>query len=76
MLMYELHMPIIMLAQLKFRSGLLNQDQAKKEFQRAVDYLKDSLDILMHEQDGSFEKNVYYGAKDSVKEIQNFVDSL
>jgi hypothetical protein len=50
--------------------------QAKKEFQLALKYLKDSLDILKHEPDGNFEKNVYYGAKDSVTPIQNSVDSV
>ncbi len=74
--MYELHLPIIMMTQMKFQSGLLNRDEAKKEFKLSLKYLKDSLAILKHEPDGSFEKNVYYGAKDSVQPIQNFVDSL
>ena len=50
--------------------------QAKKDFKQAVKYLKDSLDILKHEPDGTFEKNVYYGAKDSVEPIKNFIKSL
>ena len=75
MLMYELHMPIIMMTQLKLQSGLLSKDEAKREFQLALKYLKDSMDILRHQPDGCFEKNVYYGAKDSIQPIQNFVDS-
>ena len=63
MLLYELHMPMIMLTQMSFQAGILNRDQAKK-------------DILRHEPEGNFEKNVYLGAKDSIQPIQNFVDSL
>ena len=76
MLLYELHMPMIMLTQMSFQAGILNRDQAKKEFQLALKYLKDSMDILRHEPEGNFEKNVYLGAKDSIQPFQNFVDSL
>ena len=76
MLMYELHLPIIMMTQLKLQSGVLTKDVAKREFQLALKYLKDSMEILRHQPDGCFEKNVYYGAKDSIQPIQNFVNSL
>ena len=76
MLMYEIHMPIIMLAKLEMGSGNMSKDNAKKEFRRAIVNLKMSLEILKYEPDGSFEKNIYYGAKASVAPLEAFISRL
>ena len=76
MLMYEIHMPLIMLAKLDMESGKLSKDDAKKEFRRAILNLKMSLEILKYEPDGSFEKNIYHGAKGSVAPLESFISSL
>ena len=74
--MYEIHMPLIMLAKMKMEQGEISKDEAKKEFQRAILYLKMSLEILKYEPDGSFEKNIYQGAKGSLEPLESFVSSF
>ena len=74
--MYEIHMPIIMLAKLGMENGSMSKDDAKKEFRRAILNLKMSLEMLKYEPDGSFEKNIYYGAKASVAPLESFISSL
>ena len=74
--MYELHMPLIMLAKMKMEQGEISKDEAKKEFQRAILNLKMSLEILKYEPDGSFEKNIYHGAKGSLDPLESFASSF
>ena len=74
--MYEIHMPLIMLAKLEMENGKLTRDEAKKEFRRAILNLKMSLEILKYEPDGSFEKNIYHGAKGSVEPLESFVSTM
>ena len=74
--MYEIHMPLILLAKLEMESGKLSKDDAKKEFRRGILNLKMSLEILKYEPDGSFEKNIYHEAKDSVAPLESFISSL
>ena len=76
MLMYELHMPLILLAKHEMENGNLSKDDAKKEFRRAILNLKMSLEMLKYEPDGSFEKNIYHGAKESVTPLESFISSL
>jgi len=38
--------------------------------------LKISLGILKLEREGSFEKNIYNGAKDSLRPLEEFVNSI
>ena len=76
MLMYEIHMPLILLAKLEMESGKLSKEDAKKEFRRAILNLKMSLEILKYEPEGSFGKNVYHGAKGSLVPLESFISSL
>ena len=76
MLMYEIHMPLIMLAKLEMESGKLSKVDAKKEFRRAILNLKMSLEMLKYEPEGSFEKNVYHGAEGSLVPLESFISSL
>ena len=69
-------MPIIMLAKLAMENGSMSKDDAKKEFRRAILNLKMSLEILKYEPDGSFEKNIYHGAKGSVAPLESFISTL
>lgn len=73
MVMYELHLPLIMLTQLRLQQGLLDQTEAKKQFQLGLVNLKLSVEHLKHEPEGTFEKKVYYGAKESIKPLEDFV---
>ena len=74
--MYEIHMPLIMLAKMKMEKGETSKDDARKEFKRAILNLKMSLEILKYEPDGSFEKNIYHGAKGSLEPLESFVSSF
>ena len=69
-------MPLIMLAKMDMENGKLSKDEAKKEFLGGIRNLKMSLEILQYEPDGSFEKNIYHGAKESVEPLETFVSSL
>ena len=73
--MYELHMPQIMLGQLNYQSGQINKSEADKEFRKSLLNLKLSLQMLKFEPEGSFEKQVYHGAKDSVQGLEQFVNN-
>ena len=39
-------------------------------------YLKQSLEILKFESEGTFEKSIYHGSKDSVTKLEEFVDCM
>ena len=74
--MYEIHMPIIMLAKMQLdKQGDSYKPEAKKQFQRAILNLKMSLEILKHEPEGSFGYQVYSGARDSVPQLESFAAS-
>ena len=74
--MYEIHMPLILLAKLEMESGKLSKEDAKKEFRRAILNLKMSLEILKYVPEGSFGKNVYHGAKGSLVPLESFISSF
>ena len=74
--MYEIHMPLIMLAKMDMENGKISKAEAKKQFLRGILHLKMSLEILQYEPDGSFEKNIYHEAKGSVEPLESFVSSL
>ena len=69
-------MPIVMLAKLKLANGNVSKDDAKKEFHRAILYLQMAMEMLKWEPDGSFEKNVYHKAQESVAPLQSFLWTL
>lgn len=75
MVMYELHLPLIMLAQLSLNQGLVDRTEAKKDFAKGLLNLKQSLEHLQHEPDDAFEKKVYLGAVASVKPLESFVQA-
>ena len=72
MLMYEIHMPLIMLAKLEMQNGKMTKDNAKKEFRRAILNLKMSLEMLKNEPDGSFEKNIQSDGKGEISRLCSF----
>ena len=75
MVMYELHMPQIMLGQLKYQNGQISKSEAEKEFRKGLLNLKLCLQMLKFEPEGTFEKQVYHGAKDSVQGLEQFVNN-
>ena len=47
-----------------------------KDFRKALLNLKLSLELLKHEPDGTFEKDVYHGAKQSVGSLEQLVKQV
>ena len=69
-------MPLILLAKMRLdREGRASAGEVKKQFQRGILNLKMALEILKNQQEGTFEHDVYLGAKDSLPQLQNFVSS-
>ena len=69
-------MPLILLAKMRLdREGRSSAGEVKKQFQRGILNLKMALEILKNQQEGTFEHDVYLGAKDSLPQLQNFVSS-
>ena len=74
--MYELHMPVIVLARIKLSRQEITPIEAKKEFNRGLVNLKLSVEMLKYEPDGTFESKVCEGAKSSIGPLEQFVRSL
>jgi len=74
-LMYELHLPIIMLAQVNLNK---RGDKAavKKEFQKGLITLKVALKVFEGEPEGSWEKGMVSRSQEAVKQIQEIMDCL
>lgn len=75
-LQYELHLPVFMGAQLNMDSGEIDPYTAKKEFQKALDLLKQATDNLQYCPEGSFENQLYQGALGQLAQLEMFVQSL
>lgn len=73
MVMYEIHAPMVMLAQLRLRKGILGKKEAEKEFRKGLIMLKMAKELLKYDQEGSFEKKVYYGAQASIEPLEAFI---
>ena len=74
--MYELHMPIIVLARIKLSRQELRPIEAKKEFNRGLVNLKLSAEMLKYEPEGTFESKVCEGAKTSIGPLEQFVRNM
>lgn len=77
MVMYEVHMPVIILAKISLdKNGEVYKATAKREFKKAILYLKMALEMLKFAPRGSVENQLYLEAKDSVSKLEGFEASL
>ena len=77
MVMYEVHMPVIILAKISLdKNGEVYKVTAKREFKKAILYLKMALEMLKFAPRGSIENQLYLEAKDSVSKLEAFEASL
>jgi len=75
-IMYEVHMPLILLAKMRLdREGSVVRDEVKKQFQRGILNLKMGLEMLKNQPEDTFEHNVFLGAKESLPQLEKFVTS-
>ena len=75
-LLYELHMPLIVKSQMEMSQGLMDPASARKEFQRAVNCLEESISHLQYEPLGNFENQLYLGAQQSIVQLKGFVNQM
>lgn len=76
LVLYELHLPFVMLTQMRFQLGKMGMEQAGKDFRKGLTYLKESLEILQFESEGTLQKSIYHGSKDSALKLEGFIDSV
>ena len=54
----------------------VSPDELKNNLKRGLDNLKESLEILKNEPQGSFESKIVEGSKDSVTQLEQWVDTV
>ena len=73
---YELHLPLVMLTNKNLQRGPacgVDPEVLKKDLILGLESLKEGLTILDQEPEGSFEKKIVYGSKESVSQLEDFV---
>lgn len=75
-ILYELHMPIFLKAQISLNMGLVFPKVAKKEFKQAIKYIEKSAEHLKYEPEGSFGFQLNCGTSSSVEQLKNFVSRM
>ena len=79
MIKYELHLPLVMLTNRQLQKGPdcgVSPEELKNNLKRGLDNLKESLEILKNEPQGSFESMIVEGSKDSVTQLEQWVDTV
>jgi len=79
MIKYELHLPLVMLTNKQLQNGPdcgVSPDELKNNLKRGLDNLKESLEILKNEPQGSFESKIVEGSKDSVTQLEQWVGTV
>ena len=54
----------------------VSPDELKNNLKRGLDNLKESLEILKNEPQGSFESKIVEGSKDSVTQLEQWVGTV
>ena len=75
-MLYEMHMPIFLKAQLNLNMGLIDGNRAKKEFQKSLDCIQKSMRHLKYNSQGSFGNQLFKGAQDTVRQLNSFISNL
>ena len=80
MMMYELHLPLLMLSNRALQKGPgspgVNPGQIKSDLKAALFNLRLSLEILKDEPEDSFERKIVEGSKESVTQLQDWVNTV
>ena len=79
MIKYELHSPLVMLSNRQLQKGPgcgANPEELKKNLKQGLDHLRESLEILANEPKGSFEIKIVEGSKDSVTQLEQWVETV
>ena len=74
---YEMHMPIFLKAQLSFKSnGIIDTSSARIEFEKSVNCIQESMEHLQFNSRGSFGNQLYIGAQDTLKQLNEHLKKL
>ena len=73
---YEMHMPMFLKAQLGLTNGIIDGNVAKKEFEKSIECIEISMEHLQYNSQGSFGNTLFTGAKDTLKQLKEFVKKL
>lgn len=74
--LYELHVPLVCLANRKFESGRMQQDQLIKELKDAEIFLKEAVQILIHEPVNTPESHIARAAMADLKQLREYVREM
>ncbi len=76
MVLYEMHLPVIMLGQLRLNVNVHSRATAGREMRRGLAALEKAVDLLQYEPEGnSFERQVFRGARESLQPLRQFVEA-
>ncbi|XP_055593100.1 SET domain-containing protein SmydA-8 [Uranotaenia lowii] len=76
MIMYELHAPLVLMAQSAYRNGILAGEPLKKQLEEAIELLVECAEILDWEDPSTPEGILANVAKQSLVELRQSVDRL
>ena len=72
-ILYELHMPTFLLAQLNLNRGNIDAITAQKELKQSIEYITASIEHLKFNSKGSFGHQLYIAAQASLQHFQKWV---
>ena len=76
LLLYELHLPIFMSAQMDYDNRIIDVVEAKKQFEESLKYLHEAIELLKYEQNGTPEGAIYVGAVMQAQQLDVFVQKV
>lgn len=79
LVMYELHLPLVMLANRNLQlgpAGGAEPNQIKADLREGLNYLRMALNILSSQPEGSFEAKIVAGSVNSVQELEGWVKTV
>lgn len=80
MMMYELHLPLVMLANRQLQGGPntpgINRGEIKDNLKKGLFNLRMGLEILKDEPEDTFERKIVEGSKDSVEQLEGWVKTV
>ncbi|CAD6999380.1 unnamed protein product [Ceratitis capitata] len=76
MMLYELHVPLVLLAKSGFIAGVLSTDVLKQKLLDVIDILKECVDILQYEDPETQEGNLCKVAQQAMEQLIQSVEGL
>lgn len=74
--MYELHVPLVCLATKNFENGQSTEDDLINKLKEAEIYLKESVEILIHEPNSTPESNIAKAAMADLKQLREYIRDM